>query len=104
MNRQACVYIMSNRQNGTLYISVTSQLIKRVWQHKSARMPGFSQRHHTNLLVYYELSDSMYTAILRERQIKTWRRQWKIDLIESLNPQWTDLYETLLPSAISDEP
>lgn len=103
MDKQSCVYIMTNRRNGTLSIGITSQLIKRVRRHKTAAVSGLNQAHHATLLVYYELSDSLYAAILRERQLKKWRRQALIGLIESINPQWTDLYDHLLASASTDE-
>lgn len=87
-----CVYFVTNRPNGTLYLGVTSTLVKRVWQHKQGLVKGFSRKYQTKSLVWYEQHGDMYQAITREKQIKKWRRQWKIDLIEAMNPEWKDLY------------
>jgi len=95
MDRQPCVYILANKRNGTLYIGVTSDLIKRIWEHKNDLVPGFSQRYSVHKLVWYEIHESMYSAISREKAIKKWNRTWKIELIEQLNPDWQDLYEEL---------
>ena len=95
-NRQPTVYIMANRRNGALYTGVTSDLIRRVYQHKHEEMPGFTKRYRCKLLVYYEQHGDMYNAISREKQIKGGSRKKKLMLIESMNPQWQDLYETLL--------
>jgi putative endonuclease len=86
---------LSNRKNGTLYIGVTSDLIKRIYEHKSHAVEGFTKRYGVDKLVYYELHNSMEEAILREKQLKKWRRAWKIELIESFNQEWEDLYNTL---------
>lgn len=89
------VYIMSNHKCGTLYIGVTSQLIQRVWQHKKGITEGFTKKYETKNLVYYEQHESMETAILREKQLKKWRRQWKLNLIFEHNPDWKDLWENI---------
>ena len=92
MNRQPAVYLLSNRPNGTLYTGVTRNLPKRVWQHKSKIMKGFSARYNLSRLVYFELFEDIYEAISREKQIKAGSRKAKIKLIESENPEWRDLY------------
>ena len=94
--RQACVYILASRKNGTLYIGVTTNLIKRIYQHRSSCVPGFSSKYHVHHLVYYEVCEDIESAILREKQLKKWNRQWKRKLIEKYNPEWDDLYPTLL--------
>ena len=93
---QPAVYIVTNRPKGTLYIGVTSNLVQRIYQHKSHEIEGFSQKYGTDKLVYFELFDEMESAIKREKQLKSWRRSWKIALIEKENSQWCDLYEALL--------
>ena len=92
MHRQPAVYIMASRRNGTLYIGVTNNLIKRVWEHKNASIDGFTCRHSVHHLVYYELHEDIYQAITREKRLKKWERAWKIRIIESRNPLWRDLY------------
>lgn len=93
---QPFVYILASRPNGTLYIGVTSDLAKRMAQHRSGAMPGFTKRHGVTRLVYFEAHSSMEEAIRRERQMKEWHRAWKLRLIEQGNPQWRDLFETIL--------
>jgi len=93
---QPCVYMMTNKPQGTLYIGVTSNLIQRVWQHKSGSIDGFTKKYNLHQLVYYQLADDMYAAITREKQLKNWRRQWKLNLVNTFNPAWDDLYEGLL--------
>ena len=94
--KQPCVYILTSQPRGTLYIGVTSDLIKRVWEHKQNLVKGFSQNHQTHLLVYFEPADDMLTAITREKQLKKWNRAWKIELIENTNSDWRDLYLDLI--------
>ena len=94
--RNPAIYIMANKRNGTLYVGVTSDLIKRVYQHKYAEISGFTKRYHCKLLVYYEQYDDMDNAIIREKQIKGGSRKKKLILIESMNPKWMDLYDLLL--------
>lgn len=89
------VYIMASGHNGTLYVGVTSNLIRRIWQHKHEKT-GFTGKYKVFDLVYYERHVSMESAILREKQIKEWKRQWKMRLIEQMNPKWNDLWEDIL--------
>jgi len=90
------VYILANQRNGTLYVGVTGDLVKRIHQHKTEQLDGFSKRYKTHSLVYFEQHVTMDNAITREKQIKKWERKWKLELIEEKNPEWKDLYETLL--------
>jgi len=90
------VYILANKRNGTLYIGVTKDLIRRVYEHKTDAVPGFTSRHEVHNLVWYKQTDSILSAIQREKQLKNWRRTWKIRLIEQTNPDWHDLYSALL--------
>ena len=92
MDKQPAVYILANRRNGTLYVGVTSNLVKRVWEHKNDLVDGFSHRYGVHTLVYYELHESMEAAITREKQIKAGSRLKKLRLIEAMNPDWEDLY------------
>ncbi len=92
MPRQPCVYIMASQRNGTIYTGVTSNLIQRVWQHRNHVTEGFTASYGVTKLVYYELQGSMYEAILREKRIKNWKRIWKIELIEGVNPNWDDMF------------
>jgi putative endonuclease len=89
------VYILASRKHGTLYISITSDLIRRVYEHKSKAVPGFSAKYDVNRLVWYEVYDDPTTAIAREKELKKWRRDWKIRLIEESNPDWMDLYDAI---------
>lgn len=89
--RQPCVYILASQPYGTLYIGVTSNLIRRLWQHRNDVLPGFTAAHQVHMLVRFEMFGDMERAILREKQLKRWHRQWKINLIQSENPQWVDL-------------
>ncbi|PKG84302.1 GIY-YIG nuclease [Colwellia sp. 75C3] len=93
---QPAVYILASKKNGTLYIGVTSNLVKRIWQHKNKIVSGFTEDYRVNTLVYFEQFDDMYAAITREKQLKTWGRAWKISLIEKANPHWNDLYDDIL--------
>ena len=96
MQKQPCVYILASKRNGTLYTGVTSNLIKRVWEHKQHVVAGFTKKYNVTQLVWYEVHETMDSAISREKQIKNWKRAWKINVIETLNPQWRDLYDDLL--------
>ena len=91
-----CLYIITNKTHGTLYVGVTSDLIQRIWQHKNGLIEGFSKRYGLKMLVWFEQHDSMESAIVRERNVKYWRRDWKIQLIEESNPTWRDLYSDIL--------
>ncbi|MBE3097974.1 MAG: GIY-YIG nuclease family protein [Planctomycetes bacterium] len=90
------VYILASRRNGTLYVGVTSNLAKRVWEHKNDVVEGFTKRYGVHRLVWYELHETMDSAIRREKAIKEWRRAWKLELIEQFNPAWEDLYSFIL--------
>jgi putative endonuclease len=92
---QPCVYILANRRNGTLYVGVTSDLSRRMSEHKSETIEGFTKRYGLHTLVYAEFHTTMAEAILREKRIKTWRRGWKIALIEKFNPAWQDLSDEI---------
>ena len=96
MERQPAVYLLASRFHGVIYTGVTAHLQQRVYQHKHNLVEGFCQRYNVDRLVWYEQYDDMYTAISREKQLKSWRRAWKIDLIEADNPDWKDLYPTIL--------
>jgi putative endonuclease len=89
------VYILASKKGGTLYIGVTSNLIKRVWEHKNYLVKGFTATYHVTMLVWYELHDTMNAAIQREKQLKKWNRAWKLGLIQQHNPEWNDLYEEI---------
>jgi len=89
------VYLMASRKGGTLYVGVTSDLIKRVYQHKTKATSGFTSRYDVDRLVWFEPYDDPTTAITREKEIKKWRRAWKIKLIEEANPDWKDLYSEI---------
>ncbi len=94
-NKQPAVYILASQKQGTLYIGVTPDLAKRVWQHKNSQADGFTKKYGIHNLVWYEVHDSMESAIKREKSIKNWKRDWKIKRIEVLNPDWCDLYDGL---------
>lgn len=90
------VYIMTNRKHGTLYVGHTDNINRRAYEHREGSVPGFTKEHGLKQLVYIEPCDSREAARHRERQLKNWQRSWKIQLIENENPQWQDLFETLL--------
>ncbi len=94
--KQPVVYILASQRNGTLYIGVTSDLAQRIWQHKNDVFEGFTKKYGVHLLVYYEQHEDMENAIIREKRLKKWNREWKIRLIEENNPNWNDLYDSLL--------
>ncbi len=93
---QPCVYILASKKNGTLYIGVTSDLIKRVWEHKNNFVEGFTKRCSVHTLVWYEVHETMESAIAREKALKFWKRAWKIELIEAANPDWLDRFGELV--------
>lgn len=95
-NKNYYVYILTSKRNGTLYIGVTNDLVKRIYEHKQNLISGFTKKYHVHALVYYEVTDDIYGAIAREKQLKNWRRKWKIDLIEKKNPKWRDLSREFL--------
>ncbi|MFN4289978.1 MAG: GIY-YIG nuclease family protein [Permianibacter sp.] len=91
----AWVYILASQKNGTLYVGVTSELPKRIWQHKQEQCEGFTRKYDVKSLVYFERHDRMLDAIAREKQIKKWNRAWKLRLIETGNPEWRDLFDEI---------
>ena len=95
MMRKSCVYMLASRRNGTLYIGATSNLAERVWQHKRGLVEGFTKRYGVHMLVWYEVHETMGSAVARERALKEWNRAWKLRLIEESNPKWEDLYDSL---------
>jgi len=96
MNKNFCIYILASKRNGTLYIGVISNLIKRIWQHKEGFADSFTKKYNVKRLVYYEQHDTAENAIHRERRLKEWKRKWKLELIEKFNPKWDDLYANIL--------
>ena len=93
--KNPCVYILASGVKSTLYVGVTSNLVQRVWQHKDNMDGGFTKKYGVHRLVWYEVHESMESAIAREKAIKKWRRAWKVGMIEESNPSWADLYEGL---------
>jgi putative endonuclease len=93
--KQFYVYILCSRRNGTLYTGVTSNLIKRIYEHKNNLVEGFTKKYGVHCLVWYEVHQTAETAIIREKQIKKWNRKWKLELIEKDNPEWNDLYDRI---------
>lgn len=94
--KQPCIYFITNRHNTTLYIGVTSNLVQRIYEHKHKLVEGFSARYNLYKLVYFEQFEDMETAIVREKRLKLWKRDWKNRLINEMNPEWEDLYSGLL--------
>ena len=90
------VYILASKRNGTLYIGVTSDLAKRIYEHKHSLIKGFTKKYNVDRLVYYETTEDVESAILREKRLKKWKRQWKVELIEQKNPNWNDLYYDII--------
>ncbi len=90
------VYILASKPRGTLYVGVTNNLIRRVFEHKNKLIEGFTEQYDVNLLVWYESSESIESAIAYEKKLKRWRREWKIEMIEEQNPEWVDLYRQIL--------
>lgn len=93
--KHPCVYMLASRRNGTLYVGVTSDLVRRVWEHKQDSVEGFTKKYGVHDLVWYEQHEDMLMAIAREKRLKEWKRAWKLELIEKMNPEWKDLYESL---------
>ena len=96
VDRYYYVYILASTQNGTLYIGVTNNLTRRIYEHKNDFVEGFTRKYKIHKLVYYEQIENIESALTREKQLKKWDRQWKLRLIEKQNPEWEDLYMTLL--------
>jgi putative endonuclease len=95
MTKTYCVYIMASKRNGTLYIGVTNDLARRVGEHRDGLVPGFTKKHGVKLLVYYEVFEDIHQAIHRETQIKKYKREWKMNLIQERNPEWEDISHSL---------
>jgi putative endonuclease len=96
MAKQPAVYILASKRNGTLYIGVTGNLQQRVWEHRDDLVEGFTKKYGVHRLVYFELHDDMVSAISREKQLKKWNRAWKLELIERQNPEWKELWESII--------
>jgi len=96
VEKRPCVYFLASKRNGTLYVGVSSDLIKRVYEHKHGLADGFTKKYKIHELVYFEMHEDMNAAITREKQIKKWNRAWKLELIEKNNPNWKDLYEDIV--------
>ena len=94
--KQPAVYLLASRYRGTLYVGVTSDLVQRIWQHRQGLVEGFTQRYGVHMLVWFEQHATMLDAIAREKRIKEWKRAWKLELTETNNPRWRDLYDDLL--------
>ncbi|MFN7183367.1 MAG: GIY-YIG nuclease family protein [Thermomonas haemolytica] len=94
--KQPAVYMLATGRRGTLYVGVTSNLIARIWQHREHAVDGFTKRYGIDILVWYELHDSMEAAIQREKRLKRWNREWKLRLVEEANPEWWDLWPAIL--------
>ncbi len=99
MHRQPATYILASRRNRTLYIGVTGDLVRRIWQHREHLLPGFTNRHAITRVVWYELHATMEAAIIREKRLKRWNRAWKIRLVEQADPYWNDLWPHLAAGA-----
>lgn len=100
MEKRGCVYILANERNGASYVGITSNLVKRIRQHKSENIEGFTKRYGVDRLVFYEVHDDIASAVPREKALKKLRRRWKLELIEAANPEWCDLYDEIA-SAVS---
>ena len=95
MLKQRAVYILVSKRNGTLYIGVTNDLVRRVYEHRIKAVAGFTSKYNITQLVWFEAYDDPISAITREKELKKWKRSWKVQLIEAQNPQWLDLYESI---------
>ena len=89
------VYILASRRNGTLYIGMTDDLVRRIWEHRTGTVPGFTSMYNVKMLVWYEQHETRESAFMRERQLKKWNRSWKLELIEQMNPTWLDLWDQI---------
>jgi putative endonuclease len=96
MTKLPAVYILASRKHGTLYVGVTSDIVKRIWEHKNDSAKSFTNRYGVHALVWYEQHETMGSAIAREKAIKEWKRDWKVEMIDCSNPEWHDLYDSLL--------
>ncbi len=104
MSKTYYIYILASGRNGTLYIGVTSDLARRVWEHKQKFVEGFTKKYDVNRLVYFEICGDPYTAVSREKRLKKYNRKWKLDLIETMNPEWKDFYEELIKPGPPKQP
>lgn len=95
MQKYYYVYIVASRRNGTIYVGMTNDIIRRAWEHREGLVPGFTKKYGVKMLVHFETFEDVNYAIHREKRLKKWKRQWKVDLIQSRNVEWRDLYETL---------
>ena len=95
LTKTYCVYLLASKRNGTLYVGVTNDLLRRMWEHREHALGGFTKRYDVTRLMWFEVHNSIEAAITREKQIKTWQRQWKIDLFRETNPNWDDLYPSI---------
>ena len=102
MDKNYYVYVLASQRNGTLYVGITSNLIKRIWEHKNKAIEGFTQKYNVDKLVYFEQYRDLENAIKREKRLKKYNRQWKLELIEKENPEWRDLYNELV-SGLPDQ-
>lgn len=93
--KQYCVYILTNKSNNVLYIGVTGNLSRRIWEHKNKKLEGFTKKYNVNKLVYFEQTENIVSALNREKQLKNWHRDWKMNLIKEKNPHWKDLSDNL---------
>ena len=96
MRKGGYMYILASKRNGTLYVGETDDLVKRIYQHKNDLADGFTKKYRVHDLVYYEVYEGIMEAILREKQVKKWNRQWKIEILEQRNPEWKDLYPEII--------
>lgn len=96
MGKDYYIYILASKRNGTLYTGITSDLIKRIWEHKNKFVSGFTEKYDVDKLIYFEQHQDPENAIKREKRLKFWKRKWKVDLIEERNPEWKDLYENIV--------
>ena len=94
--RKPCIYMLASKRNGTLYVGVTSDLVKRIWEHRNDVVEGFTKKYRVHALVWYEFHETMESAIVREKAVKEWKRAWKLRRIEETNPEWMDLYDSIL--------
>lgn len=94
--KQPCIYMLASKRNGTLYVGVTSDLVRRIGEHKNDVVEGFTRKYGVHMLVWFEQHETMESAIAREKTIKAWKRAWKLELIEKSNPEWNDLYPGII--------
>ena len=94
--KQFCVYILTNRKNNVLYIGVTGNLVKRIYEHKNKQVSGFTEKYNVDKLIYFEQTENVHSALRREKQLKNWKREWKNELISKSNPNWVELADGLL--------